>query len=153
MFGYAALAALAHCGAWAGYVNYLQTIEFENKVRRQAVIRWMDWTKFGPGMQSTSYFNLYLKMQPLEPAPAAVQLLVPGDSRPMLYAYFERHRVGDVVDVWVSRRGRITDIFPPEAPRFWRLLGWLLLTVGSVTFFFVVCFYLVRQSPQVPPEN
>jgi hypothetical protein len=151
---WALFAAVAHSAAWAGYVHHLQGIDFRNLERQQAVIRWLDWTKFGPGMQSSQFYNLYLKMQPLAPPGADTQLVVRSNPRTQMVAYFNAHRAGEVVDAWIDRRsGRIVDIVPPATPDFWRLLRMLLSTLGVATFLIALMIFAGTRRSQPPTEN
>lgn len=151
---YALFAAVAHSAAWAGYVTYLQNIDFQKIEQSKAVIVWLDFSNKGHGMPPSRFHSLHLKLQPLVPADAPIQLVSRINPRPDVRAYFERHRPGDIVDSWVGKRsGRIVDIFPPEPPDFWRLYRVLLPTLGLVTFLVMMMIFVLNMAPRVEPAN
>ena len=133
--GWAAIAALVHCAAWAGYVHHLQRASYDALEQRRGVIDKILFSQVS--MDGYLFRNrvLELVVRPLDDPQASPQQFFAGGSLEMRGAYFRRHRPGDVVPIWVSRRsGRIDDVLPPSPPDQARLFLVLLPTLGLVTF-------------------
>ena len=133
--GWAAIAALVHCAAWAGYVHHLQRASYDALEQRRGVI---DKILFAQVSMDGYLFRnrvLELVVRPLDDPQASPQQFFAGGSLEMRGAYFRRHRPADVVPIWVSRRsGRIDDVLPPSPPDLARLFLVLSPTLGLVTF-------------------
>ena len=133
--GWAVMAALLHCAAWVGYVHHLQRASYDALEQRRGVI---DKILFSQVSMDGYLFRtrvLELVVRPLDDPQASPQQFFAGGSLEMRGAYFARHRPGDVVPIWVSRRsGRIDDVLPPSPPDLARLFLILLPTLGLVTF-------------------
>lgn len=136
---WAACAAVAHCAAWAGYVHHLQRQSYDTLERRQGVIETIRFSQTGVGGQHTRAKTLVLTLRAADTPHAPPQEVGSGGPREEAAAYFDRHRPGDVVPIWVRRHsGHIVDVLPPAPPDAVRLFLILLPTLGFVTAVAVV---------------
>lgn len=153
-FGWAVLAALLHCVAWAGYVYYLQRASYDELEQRRGVIEKITFSQTGIGGQYTRARSLVLVVRPLDGPRRAPQEISTGAARELAAEYFQRHRAGDVVPIWVKRQsGRIDDVLPPSPPDFLSIFLILLLPLGFVTAFAVVAVFGHRSRRHTSSEN
>lgn len=138
-FAWAFIAAVVHSAAWAGYVYYLQRLWYDNLEQRQGIIETMTFSRTGPSGQLTKMRNLWLTVRPLGATRAQPQELSSDAPMELISSYFQRHRAGDVVPIWVHRKsGRIVDVLLPPPPDLVQLFLILLATLGLVTALIIV---------------
>ena len=143
------LAALAHSAAWAGYVYHLQRKSYEALEQRQGVIEAIRFSRTGSSGMLTRMPTLVVTVRPLGQPQAPLQEVSTAAPQEMAVAYFERHREGDLVPIWVYRRsGHIDDVMAPTPPDAMRYFLITLATLGLFTFFlvFAICGHL-SHSP------
>jgi hypothetical protein len=153
-FAWAAPAALLACAALAGYVYQLQRAEYDDLEQRQAVIEAIRFTQTGVGGQHTRMRTLVLTVRPLDDPRAEPQEFSSDAPLEMLAGYFQHHRAGDVVTVWMKRKsGRAVDVLPPAPPDFVRLLLILLPTLGLLTFLIIMAVLGHASQRRSSPET
>ncbi|MCC2971328.1 hypothetical protein [Massilia sp. IC2-476] len=146
-FAWAAPAALLACAALAGYVYHLQRADYDRVEERRGVIEQIRFSQTGRAGQLTRMPILVVTVRPLGGTRMQPQELSTDAPSEVQAAYFQGHRVGNEVAVWVDRRsGRIVDVLPPAPPDFAHMFLILLPTLGLLVF--LILMAVIGHSSQ-----